>query len=179
MNIEINLLPEELRPRPPVETRILLLIVVIVALVAGCAFLVQAKSGTNAEIAELEKKIVEINQDIDDVSSNPEALELIRSISDLKAVKQSYESFLASRISWGDALERVRAHKPTGVDNISALHQSGNILVVEGTASGGYRPVASYGRALDRDSMLALAVLPKIDGTTYKLVVTVASGGAG
>lgn len=178
MNIEINLLPEELRPRPPVETRTLLLIVVIVALAAGCAFLVQAKISTNAEIADLEKRIVAVNQEIESVSGNPEAIALIRSIDDLKAVKQSYDSFVASRISWGDALERVRAHVPTGVDDIRTLTQSGNILVVEGTASN-YSAVASYGRALDRDSKLALAGLPSIDGTTYSLIVTVAPGGAG
>ena len=177
MNIEINLLPEELRPRPPVETRTLLLIVVIVALAAGCAFLVQAKISTNAEIADLEKNIVAINQEIGSVSGNPEAIALTRSINDLKAVKQSYDSFVASRISWGDALERVRAQVPTGVD-IRKLTQSGSTLVVEGTASG-YSAVASYGRALDRDSKLALAALPSISGTTYSLAVKVASGGAG
>ncbi len=177
MNIEINLLPEELRPRPPVETRTLLLIVVIVALAAGCAFLVQAKISTNAEIADLEKRIVAINQEIESVSSNPEAIALTTSITNLKAMKQSYDSFVASRISWGDAVERVRAHVPTGVD-ISTLTQSGNLLVVEGTASN-YSAVASYGRALDRDSKLALAALPSLSGTTYSLIVQVAPGGAG
>ncbi len=178
MNIEINLLPQELRPRPPVETRTLLLIVVIVALVAGCAFLVQAKISTNAEIADLEKHIVAVNQKIESVSGDPEAIALIRSINDLNAVKQSYDSFVASRISWGDALERMRAHVPTGVDIRTLTQSSGNTLEVEGTASN-YSAVASYGRALDRDSKLDLAVLPKIDGTTYKVVVKVAPGGAG
>ena len=177
MNIEINLLPEELRPRPPVETRTLLLIVVIVALAAGCAFLVQAKISTNAEIADLEKRIVAINQETASVSGNPEAIALTTSITNLKAMKQSYDSFVASRISWGDAVERVRAHVPTGVD-IRTLTQSGDTLVVEGTASN-YSAVASYGRALDRDSKLALAALPSISGTTYSLIVQVAPGGAG
>ncbi len=178
MNIEINLLPVELRPRPPVETRTLLLIVVIVALVAGCTFLVQAKISTNAEIADLEKHIVAINQEIESVSSNPEAIALTTSINNLEAMKQSYDSFVASRISWGDALERVRAHVPMGVDIRTLTQSSGNTLVVEGTASN-YSAVASYGRALDRDSKLDLAVLPKIDDTTYKVVVKVAPGGAG
>ena len=175
MNIEINLLPEELRPRPPVETRTLLLIVVIVALAAGCGFLVQAKISTNAEIADLEKRIVAINQEIESVSGNPEAISLTRSINDLKAMKQSYDSFVASRISWGSALQRVEAHA-TSVDKISALTQSGNTLKIEGTASG-YSAVASYGRALDRDSKLALAGMPSLTGTKYSLVVRVAPGG--
>ena len=39
MDIQINLLPDELRPRPPVETRTLLLVFLIVALIAGAALL--------------------------------------------------------------------------------------------------------------------------------------------
>ena len=175
MNIEINLLPEELRPRPPVEMRTLLFIVLIVALAAGCAFLVQAKISTNSEIADLETRIAAINQEIVTVSSNPEAVALTKSINDLTEMKQSYDSFVASRISWGSALQRVEAHA-TSVDNISALAQSGNTLKIEGTASS-YSAVASYGRALDRDSKLALAGMPSLAGTEYSLVVRVAPGG--
>lgn len=177
MNIEINLLPDELRPRPAVEMRTLLGIVLIVALAAGCAFLVQAKISTSSEIDDLETRIAAINQEIVSVSSNPEAVALTKSIKDLKEMKQSYDNFVASRISWGDALARVRAHVPTGVD-IRTLTRSGNTLKIEGTASN-YSAVASYGRALDRDSKLALAGLPSISGTTYSLVVRVAAGGAG
>jgi Tfp pilus assembly protein PilN len=177
MNIEINLLPEELRPRPPVETRTLLLIVVIVALVAGCAFLVQAKISTNAEIADLETRIAAINEEIVSVSSNPEAVALTKSINDLTEMKQSYDNFVASRISWGSALQRVEAHA-TSVDKISALTQSGNTLTIECTASG-YNAVTSYGRALNRDSKLTLGGIPSLTGTTYTLWVKVAPGGAG
>ena len=175
MNIEINLLPDELRPRPPVEMRTLLGIVLIVALAAGCAFLVQAKISTNSEIADLETRIAAINQEIVTVSSNPEAVALTKSINDLTEMKQSYDSFVASRISWGDALQRVEAHA-TSVDNISALAQSGNTLKIEGTASS-YSAVASYGRALDRDSKLTLGGMPSLTGTKYSLVVKVAPGG--
>ena len=175
MNIEINLLPEELRPRPPVEMRTLLFIVLIVALAAGCAFLVQAKISTSSEIADLETRIAAINQEIVTVSSNPEAVALTKSINDLTEMKQSYDSFVASRISWGSALQRVEAHA-TSVDNISALAQSGNTLKIEGTASS-YSAVASYGRALDRDSKLALGGMPSLAGTKYSLVVRVAPGG--
>ena len=177
MNVEINLLPEELRPRPPVETRTLLIVVLVVALVAGCAFLVQAKGSTNAAINDIEKRIAAINQEIESVSSDPEAVALTRSIQNLKEVKAAYASFASSRISWGDALERVMAHVPTGVD-IREITQSGSTLVVNGTASG-YSAVASYGRALDRDSKLDLSGMPSLTGTKYSLVVKVAPGGAG
>ena len=177
MNIEINLLPEELRPRPPVETRTLLIVILVLALVAGCALLVQEKGSTNAAIDDIEKRIAAINQEIESVSSDPEAVALIRSIQSLKEVKHAYASFAASRISWGDALERVMAHVPTGVD-ISDITQSGSTLVMDGTASG-YSAVASYGRALDRDSKLELAGIPSLTGAKYSVVVEVAPGGAG
>ncbi len=177
MNIEINLLPDELRPRPPVEMRTLLFIVLIVVLAAGCAFLVQAKISTSSEIADMETRIAEINQEIVSVSSNPEAVALTESIKDLKEMKQSYDSFVASRISWGSALERVEAHA-TSVDKISELTQSGNTLKIEGTASG-YSAVTSYGRSLDWDSKLTLSGMPSLTGTKYSLIVKVAPGGGG
>jgi Tfp pilus assembly protein PilN len=177
MNIEINLLPEELRPRPPVETKTLLFVVIIVVLVAGCALLIMAKSSTNADITTLEQRIAAVEQETISVSTNPEAVALTNSISNLKTAKAAYNSFIASRVSWGDALERVRSHIPTGVD-IRKLTQSGNTLVVDGTTSG-FSAVSSYGRALDRDAKLTLGGMPSLTGTTYSLVVSVAPGGAG
>ena len=75
MNIEINLLPEELRPRPPVETGTLLIIILIVALAAGCGFLIMAKSSTASETESMRERIVEINKEVADVQNNEVAQE--------------------------------------------------------------------------------------------------------
>ena len=175
MNIEINLLPEELRPRPPVETKTFLVIVLILALAGGCYLLYQGKSDAEAEIAELESDIAQIEKDIAELSSNPEALALRNSISKLEAVQKNYNSFIASKILWGDALERAHSVKPNGPE-ISGLTQNGNTLVIEGTA-GDTGDVDSYGRALDRDTKFTLIREPSYRTSIFSLTVGVAPGG--
>ena len=177
MNIEINLLPEELRPRPPVETGTLLIIVLIVALAAGCGFLIMAKSSTASETESMRERIVAINQEAAAIQNNPEAVALAKSISSLKTAKGAYATFLNGRVEWGDALERVMNNAPTGVE-VTTLNQSGGTLVVAGTASG-YGAVTSYGRALDRDAVRGLAGMPSLTGSTYSLTVNVTPGGGG
>jgi len=175
MNIEINLLPEELRPRPPLGTRTLLVIVLVLALAAGCYLLFQAKSNAEAEIADLDKDIERIEKDIAAISSNPEALALKSSISKLEAVQKNYSSFIASKIFWGDALERAQSVKPKG-PGISELTQDGNTLVIKGTADD-TSDVDSYGRALDRDARFTLAGLWTWKAPSFTLTVVVAPGG--
>lgn len=173
MNIDINLLPEELRPRPPIETRTLLVIVLVLALAGGCYLSYQAKSDAEAGIADLEKNIDAVNQQIDTITRDAQGL--TSSISKLETVTKNYESFVASRVIWGDALERAYSHIPKGV-TISALTQNGDTLEVAGTAST-YSAVTSYGRALDRDTKFTLAGWPTLSSTTFSLILKVAPGG--
>ncbi len=99
MNIDINLLPEELRPRPPVETRTLFVILLILALAGGCYLLFDAKSDAEAEMADLEESIDKVNQQINDIRQEGQALK--SSVDRLDTLTRSYESFVASRIIWG------------------------------------------------------------------------------
>ena len=177
MNIEINLLPDELRPRPPVETSTLLVIVLVIALAAGCGFLIQAKNSASTEAEQMRGSIVTINQEISAISNDAEVVALNKSISRLKQTKAAYDGFKASRIEWGDALEKIKDYVPTGVE-VDGMKQSGNTVVVEGVASG-YLAVSSYGRALDRDSILTLGGMPSMTSSDYSLIVKVAPGGAG
>jgi len=177
MNVEINLLPEEFRPRAPVETRTLLVIVLVLALAVGCYFLYQAKSNAKAEIADLEKNIAAVNQQIDTITRDAQGL--TNSISTLKTVTRSYESFVASKITWGDALARVQSHKPSGVA-LGGLTQKGNTLEIQGTAGGtssSFSGVTSYGRALDGDTKFTLAGWPTLKSATFSLTIKVAPGG--
>ncbi len=175
MNIDINLLPEELRPRPAVETRTLFVILLILALAGGCYLLFDAKSDAEAEMADLEESIDQVNQQINGIRQEGQALK--NSVDRLDTLTKSYESFVASRIIWGSALERVQSLKPTGVD-ISALTQQGNTLLIGGTSSG-YSAVTSYGRALDRDTKFTLSGWPALNSATFSLTVRVAPGGGG
>jgi Tfp pilus assembly protein PilN len=174
MNIDINLLPEELRPRPAIETRTLFVILLILALAGGCYLLFDAKSDTEAEQADLEENIAAVNQQINDIRQEGQALR--SSVDRLTTLTRSYESFVASRISWGDALERVQALKPAGVE-VDTLTEQGNTLEIEGTYLDS-RAVASYFSALDRDIKFTPGLMA-LKSATFTLTVRVAPGGGG
>jgi len=173
MNIEINLLPEELRPRPPVETKNLILALVIVALVAGCAFMYTAKSGAESDRVSMENRITEIDQET--AALQAAAKPLTDAISNLKTANTNYEAFEAARIDWGDALARVQALVPQGIV-IDKLTQDENTLILEGSTSG-YSAVASYARSLDLDRRFVLAGIPSLKVNDFSLILVVAPGG--
>ena len=175
MDIQINLLPEELRPRPPVETRTMLLVFLMVALLAGSVFLYMAKSSAESEGGSMEERIAAVDQEVNTLSSNAEAVALSKSITNLKAAEKSYSAFVSKRIDWGDALDRVNALVPQGIQ-LNQLTQTGKNLEVEGTASN-YSAVASFGRSLDIDRMFTLTGVPYLNGSDFSLVVAVAAGG--
>lgn len=176
MNIEINILPRELRARPLVDVRTILLVVLIIALGYGCYFFLQSKSDVQAENADIATRTAAIKQEALSLSTNPEALALQSSINQLKAAKQSYDTFMASKVEWGDALAGVYAAVPKGV-SITSIAQSGNNLVITATASS-YTAVADYGLALDNDADFVLLGIPSFSGGTATLNISVAPGGA-
>ena len=175
MDIQINLLPEEFRPRPAVETRTLLLVFLIVGLLAGGAFLYMTKSTVESDTMEIEKQTAAVNAEAQALSSDKEAVALTKSIDALKAVEKSYDSFVAARIHWGNTLDRIDALVPQGID-INDVTQVGKGAVVSGVASN-YSAVASYGRALDIDTRFTLAGVPSLSGSNFSLIIDVASGG--
>jgi Tfp pilus assembly protein PilN len=175
MNIDINILPAELRPKALIDTRTFALVVVILLLGFGCFYFFNAKSGSQAESANLGSQIKTIQQQAVTLSSNPEALNLINSINQLKAAKQGYEAFAASRVMWGNALAGVYSLVPMGV-NITTITQKGNALVIAGDASS-YTDVSDYGRALDNDPRFSLAGLPSFGKGSFSLTISVATGG--
>jgi Tfp pilus assembly protein PilN len=176
MNIDINILPAELRPKALIDTRTFALIVVILLLGVGCFYFAYAKSDSQSEIANMSSQIKTAQQQTTALSNNPVAVNLISSINQLKATKQGYEAFAASRVMLGNALYDVYDLVPTGV-NIASIAQSGNVLVIKGAATS-YTDVSDYGRALDNDSRFALAGLPSFSDGSFSLTITVATGGA-
>ncbi len=177
MNIDINLLPEEVRPKPLIDTRAFGLIVLILMLAFACVYVYMMKSDAQNDIDTMETSIATMNQEIASLSSNAEAVQLIKTNQDLAAAKQHYETFVAGKILWGDALEGVYGLRPKGV-SISKITQDGNTLKVEGTADS-YTEVSSFARALHNDHRFTLSGLPTLTGgEKYTLVVSVAPGGA-
>jgi len=175
MNIDINILPAELRPKALIDTKTFALIVVILLLGLGCFYFFNAKSNSQSETANLSSQIKTVQQQTTALSSNPEAVHLINSINQLKATKQGYEAFTASRVVLGNALDGVYALVPTGV-NIASITQKGSTLVIAGSASS-YTDVSDYGRALDNDPRFSLVGLPSFGKESFSLTISVATGG--
>jgi Tfp pilus assembly protein PilN len=176
MNIEINILPKELRARPLVDARTVILIVLVIALGYGCYFFYQARSDVQSKNAEIAARTAAIKQEVMTVSTNPEAVALQNSIKQLQAAKQSYDTYMASKVEWGDALTQVYAAVPKGV-SITNIAQSGNNLVITATASN-YTAVAEYGLALDSEADFVLLGIPSFSGSTATLNIGVTPGGA-
>jgi len=172
MNIDINILPAELRPKALIDTKTFALIVVILLLGVGCFYFAHAKSSSQADIANLQTQTTTMQQQTAALASN--AQKLISSINQLKADKQRYDAFLASRVLVGNALYRVYSLVPAFVSISSIAERGGNTLVI--TPS--YTDASDYGRALNNAPGFTLVGLPSFssDGT-FSLTVSVAPGG--
>jgi Tfp pilus assembly protein PilN len=175
MNIGINILPKELRAKPLLDTQTFALIVIIVLLAFGSFYFYHAKSSTQSDIANMQTEITTAQQQTKALSTNPEALNLISSINQLKAAQQSYNAFMASRMLLGSAFVGVYALLPSTVD-IGKITQSGSNLVITGTADS-YTDVSDYARALNNDPRFTLLGLPSFSSGSFSLSVSVASGG--
>jgi len=175
MNIDINILPAELRPKALIDTKTFALIVVILLLGVGCFFFAHAKSDSQADIANLQTQTKTIQQQTAALESNPVAVQLISSINQLKAAKQSYDAFLASRVLVGNALYKVYYLVPAFV-SVNSITQKGNTLVIAGSAPS-YTDASDYGRALDNAPGFTLVGLPSFGDGKFSLTVSVAPGG--
>ncbi len=175
MNIAINILPKELRAKPLLDTQTFALIVIIVLLAFGSFYFYHAKSSDQTSTTNMQSQIATMQQQTRTLQSNPDALKLINSISQLQAAKQSYDAFVASRMLLGNALVGVYALLPTGVD-IGTISQSGSNLVIQGKADN-FTDVSDYGRALNNDPRFTLLGLPSFSNGSYTLTISVAQGG--
>ena len=175
MNIDINILPAELRPKALIDTKTFALIVVILLLGVGCFYFAHAKSSSQADIANMQSQIKTAQQQTVALSSNPEAAKLISSINQLKAEKQSYDAFVTSRVLVGNALSRVYYLVPAFV-SVNSITQRGNTVVIAGSAPS-YTDASDYGRALNNDPRFTLVGLPSFSDGTFQLTVSVAPGG--
>ena len=176
MNIDINILPAELRPRPLIDIKTVALIVFILALGFGCYYFVQAKSDSQDEIATMQSELKTTQQQIRVIQNDPDVVQLTKSINQLKAAKQSYDAFVASQMMLGSALDGLYS-LASGRVNITTITQSGNTLLVKGTASS-YTKLSGYASALENDPRFSVKGLPTFAGDgSFSLTVSVALGG--
>ena len=178
MNIDINILPKEMRAKPLVDARTVLLAVLVVALAYGIYFFYQAKSDAQDENAAIASTTAELEQQALALSTDPEAIQLTNSISQLRAAQQDYSTFMASLVGWGDALDRAYKLVPKGV-TIASITQSGNGLVVKGSSTTipAWSGVNAFALALDGDAGFELQSIPTFTAGGFTLAITVAPGG--
>ena len=180
MNIDINLLPMELRAKPLIDARTVVLIVLVVALAAGCYFFYDARSSAQAENASIQSRTVAMQNEANDVSSNPQAIQLYNSIRQLQAAQQEYTSYRVSLVGWGDALSRLYRLVPKSViiKTIAQTPATGNILVVQGSAPD-WGGVNEFVGRLNLDPGFTLLSLPTFDAVSgsFTLAISVAPGG--
>ena len=176
MNIDINILPKEMRAKPLVDARTVLLAVLVVALAFGIYYFFQARSDVQADNADMQTRIEELKAEAASVSSDPQAIQLTSQINDLETAAQSYTAFVAGRVAWGDALDGVFSLLPKGVSIVS-IAQAGNNLTITVTASD-YSFVADYGRDLHDDPRFVLLAVETLTANTSVISISVAPGGA-
>jgi len=183
MNVDINVLPQEFLPRPVIRLRTLLMLGVIIALASVAYLLFDLKSNAEDQVSSMEQNIASANAEIEAFSSEQTLQEMTNEVNSLRntvnqltAHQGHYESFVASRVDWGDALRRVQSRVPSRV-SITAMTQNGNnMLTIQGTAPS-YSYVTDYLRILDSDPILVQDGIPSWTDGVFSLKISVVPGG--
>jgi len=159
MNMEINLLPDELKPKPLVKPQTLMVIVAVLILGFGCFHFYSDKAGKQAEADDIQSKIAGIEQEITMLKTNSEAVALKDEVAAKQVEKNKYdtmnsdyETFTDARVEWGYVTSSVRENVPWGV-SITSITQGGTdgkVVTVQGIANNFERETA-YMAKLEAD----------------------------
>ena len=163
MKVDINLLPEEYRPKHWVlPLTVGLIIVILVVGYYGHGFY-DKNVAANSEVEQLQSQLDSVNAEIaeelaDTTIEEYQALiaEAEVEIDVLKAVEKEYETYNADRIYWRPVLQTVRELAPTDVI-ITSFRQKGNELTVKGELSSDVEntiPIIEYARLLETRGIL-------------------------
>jgi len=200
MMFDPNLLPKELRPRPPITLVTAILLVVVILLGAGTYLMYNGKSDANDKNDKLKAQQATLEAQTTAVLQNPEIARLQGLITQTQAqvnaqvpVKQDYESFVASWVNWDKVLAQLQSVAEStnvtleSVANLeSVAKKTGNAVDLKGTAPTN-KAVFDYVLALQaRQQYFSSVGFPTVQsqvsatGTTvsFTLSVEVKSGGA-
>ena len=178
MDLDINLLPEEYKSKPPLDARTFLMIIVILALIGAAFFLFQTKGGIDSEIEELNDSIAKLDNAINLAIENPEEEQLKSQISKLEKEKSYYETFVDSRILWGDNIETIYYAAPKEV-TISSMRQNKKELTITGKTES-YTDISGYAKTLSDMERYALVKMPTYSsGGSYTLIIEIEGGPSG
>ncbi len=184
MDVRMNLVPEEYKPRPPVSMRTVCLVVLVLGLAFGCYQLYSMKADKEAEAAALEDRIEAIQQQAMSLSSNPEAGQLNKDIKarqgevdTLTAMANDFDQFNESVVEWGEVVDSIMDDVPSGVE-LDSIQSSSDGVQVGGVAST-YERVAAYVTALENDNLFHNVTTSQWDvqAGTFKLTMQVTIGG--
>ncbi len=164
MKVDINLLPEEYRPKRWVLPLTVGLIVVILAVgYYGYGFYGK-NAAANSELERLQSQLDSINAETQTVLADPTMKEYEERITEaeaeivtLKAMEQDYETQNAQRIYWKPVLQAIRELAPSDVQ-ITAFEQNGDELTVEGELSGEVQDaviIVEYARLLENRNIFS------------------------
>jgi len=141
MKVDMNLLPEEHRPKRWALPLTVGLIIVIMAVGYYGFGYYERNAVANSEIEQLQSQLDSINADIEKESSDTamaeyEALiaEAQAEIESLQVMELDYETRNAERIYWKPVLQTIRELAPSDVI-LTSFEQNGDELIVEGELS--------------------------------------------
>ena len=175
MKVDINLLPEEHRPkRWTLPLTVGLIIIILAVGYYGYGFYGRNASA-NSELDRLQSQLDLVNAEIQKVLSDPIMQEYEESIAEaeaeieaLEAMELDYETHNAERIYWKQVIQTVREEAPSDVI-LTSFEQNGGELVVEGKLGsdvGNTIPIVEYARRLETRGIFSRSPAIDIAATT-------------
>ena len=141
MKIDINLLPEEYRPKRWVLPLTVGLIVLVMAVGYYGSVFYGRNVSANSELEQMQSQVDAINAETKKVLSDPTMDEYKERIDEaqvmietLKAMERDYETRNGERIYWKPVLQTIRELAPTDV-KLTSFEQEGDEITVEGELS--------------------------------------------
>ena len=141
MRVDINLLPEEYRPkRWALPLTVGLIVVLLAAGYYGYGFYGK-KASANGELEQLQSQLDSVNAETEKVIKDSpikeyqeRIVETQVGIDSLKAMEQDYEIRNAERIYWKPVLQTIRELAPTDIE-LTNFEQEEDEITVEGKLS--------------------------------------------
>jgi Tfp pilus assembly protein PilN len=200
--IQLNLLPEELRPRPVIRPVTAILLIIVILLGVGTYGFYKGKSNTDNKVDKLKAQQATLEQQTTAALKNPEIARLQSLITQVQVQvdaqglpKQDYQSFMGSWVNWDQVLAQLYSLLPAGVSLDSVAEKAGNTLALEGTAPT-TKAIFDYSLALEGNPEYFSSVScptvqtsevevdnqgqkTEVEVITFTLSLEVKSGGAG
>lgn len=164
MKVDINLLPEEYRPkRWALPLTIGLIIVILAAGYWGYTSFAK-KAVANSELDQLQSQLDSVNAELQQVTSGSGISVYQQQIADtqaqidkLQALEDDYEYLSDQRVIWRPVIQTIRERAPTDV-TLTNFEQNGDEISVEGELASGITDatiIIAYRQQLDSSGIFS------------------------